>query len=297
MVIHFDSFQVDDEMKRQGWTAKIMFEKADDFFQSIGLEPMNDNFWKNSVIEKPDDGRELVCHASAWDFHTGDDWRIKQCTQVTEEDFVTVNHEMGHIQYFMRYRNQSYLFRSGANPGFHEGVADILSLAVGTASYYQRLGLLGNDVDIADEETNINILLSMALQRLAFMPFGYLVDKYRWDLYSGWAKPEDMNCHWAKLRAEIQGVKPPNRRNENQFDPGSKYHIAANVGYVRYFTAFVYEFQFYRSLCLVSGQYDPDDPAKPLHHCNFYGKQNNILHYYYDCMTGQCHYRKQSGWR
>ena len=105
------------------------------------------------------------------------------CTKVNEEDFVTVNHEMGHIQYFMRYRNQSYFFRDGANPGFHEGVADILSLAVGTASYYQKLGLLSNDVDVADEETNINILFSMALQRLAFMPFGYLVDKYRWDLY------------------------------------------------------------------------------------------------------------------
>ena len=107
------------------------------------------------------------------------------CTRVNQEDFVTVNHEMGHIEYQMRYRNQSFLFRTGANPGFHEGIADILSLAVGTATYYQRLGLLKDDVDIGDEETNINILFSMALQRLAFMPFGYLVDKYRWDLYSG----------------------------------------------------------------------------------------------------------------
>jgi len=267
------SIDVTDEMKKQNWTPKIMFDKADEFFQSIGFEPMTDNFWKNSLIEKPDDGRELVCHASAWDFYGNEDYRIKMCTKVNEDDFVTVNHEMGHIQYFMRYRNQSYLFRGGANPGFHEGVADILSLAVGTASYYQKLGLLSKDVDVADEETNINILFAMALQRLAFMPFGYLVDKYRWDLYSGWASEEEMNCHWVKLRSEIQGIKPPNMRSEEYFDAGSKYHVAASVGYVRYFTAFVYEFQFYRTLCLISKQYDPNDPLKPLHRCNFYGSK------------------------
>merc|ERR1739838_1289875 len=208
-----------------------------------------DNFWKNSLIEKPEDGRDVVCHASAWDFYGNEDYRIKMCTKVNEEDFVTVNHEMGHIQYFMRYRNQPFLFRTGANPGFHEGVADILSLAVGTSSYYQKLGLLSNDVDVADEETNINILFKMALSRLAFMPFGYLVDKYRCDLYSGVASKDDMNCHWVKLRSEIQGIQPPNLRLEEYFDAGAKFHVAGNVGYVRYFTAFVYEFQFYRELC------------------------------------------------
>lgn len=267
------SIEVNEAMKERGWTPKVMFEKADDFFQSIGFEPMTEPFWEKSVIKKPEDGRDLVCHASAWDFYGNDDYRIKMCTKVTAEDFVTVNHEMGHIQYFMRYRNQSYFFRNGANPGFHEGVADILSLAVGTASYYQKLGLLSNDVDVTDEETNINILFSMALQRLAFMPFGYLVDKYRWDLYSEWATEEEMNCHWVKLRSEIQGIQPPNMRSEDHFDAGAKYHVAANVGYVRYFTAFVYEFQFYRTLCLISNQYDPNDPKKPLHRCNFYGSK------------------------
>ena len=125
------SIDVSEEMVKQGWTAKIMFDKADEFFQSMGLPPMTDAFWKGSIIEKPKDGRELTCHASAWDFYNGVDFRIKQCTKVTMEDFITVNHEMGHIQYQMAYKNQSYLFRNGANPGFHEGVADILSIAVG----------------------------------------------------------------------------------------------------------------------------------------------------------------------
>ena len=201
------SIDVTKEMEKQGWTPTIMFQKADEFFQSIGFEPMTEKFWNKSMLEKPADGRDVVCHASAWDFYkeSGDDFRIKQCTRVNQEDFVTVNHEMGHIQYFMNYKTQPYIFRTGANPGFHEGVADILSLAVATAGYYQRLGLLGDEVDVTDMETNINILFSQALSKLVFMPFGYLVDKYRWDLYSGVAELDDMNCHWAKLRSEIQG--------------------------------------------------------------------------------------------
>ena len=264
---------VTEEMKRQGWTAKIMFEKVDEFFQSLGLPPMTDDFWKNSIIEKPDDGRELTCHASAWDFYAGEDFRIKQCTRVTDNDFRVVNHEMGHTQYQMAYRNQSYLYRNGANPGFHEGVADILSIAVNTASYFKRLNLLDEDLDDTEKETNINILFNMALSKLVFMPFGYLVDKYRWDLYSGLADEDDLNCHWVKLRLDIQGVAPPNQRGEDSFDAGAKYHVAANVGYVRYFTAHIYEFDFFRAMCLAAKAYDPADPNKPLHRCDFYNSK------------------------
>ncbi|XP_059083297.1 angiotensin-converting enzyme-like [Tigriopus californicus] len=267
------AIDVTDAMVEQGWTPKIMFEKAEDFFLSMGLPPMREEFWNGSIIEKPDDGREMVCHASAWDFYNGKDFRIKQCTTVTEEDFITVNHEMGHTQYQMSYANLSYLHRNGANAGFHEGVADILSLAVGTPSYYQRLGLMKDDFDITDKETNINLLFDTALERLAFMPFGYLIDKYRWDLFRGWANETNMNCHWVKLRLDIQGVAPPVKRSEEDFDAGAKYHVAANTGYIRYFVAYIYEFQFYKELCEVSGQYDPNDPKKPLHLCNFYGNK------------------------
>ena len=124
---------------------------------------------------------------------------------------------------------------------------------------------------MADEETNINILFDMALERIAFLPFGYLVDKFRWDVYSGVTSKEDMNCHWWKLRNQIQGLEPPSKRSKDHFDPGAKYHVAGDVGYVRYFTAFIYEFQFYRAMCLQSGRYVPGDPKKPLHRCNFYG--------------------------
>merc|ERR1711970_954039 len=267
------SINVTGEMIRQGWTQTKMFQKADEFFQSMGLDKMPDKFWSESLLEKPNDGRDVVCHASAWDFYNGEDYRIKQCTEVNQEHFVTVNHEMGHVQYFLQYAHQSYLYRDGANPGFHEGVADVLSLAVGTATYFQMLGLVGEEVDISDEQTNINILFDMALERIAFLPFGYLVDKFRWDVYSGKTSLENMNCHWWKLRNEIQGLKPPGKRSHEQFDAGAKFHVAGDVGYVRYFTAFIYEFQFYRALCLESGQYVPGDPEKPLHRCNFYGSK------------------------
>jgi len=266
------SINVTGEMVKQNWTPKKMFKKAEDFFTSMGLDPMPQEFWTGSILEKPTDpGRELVCHASAWDFYNGKDFRIKQCTRVDQDDFVTVNHEMGHIQYFLQYKNLSHLYRTGANPGFHEGVADILSLAVGTATYFQKLGLLSSDIDIEDEETNINILMDMALQRIAFLPFGYLVDKFRWDVYSNKTSTENMNCHWWKLRHELQGLSPPKARSYRDFDAGAKYHVAADVGYVRYFTAFIYEFQFYRSICLATGDYVPGNPSKPLHRCNFYG--------------------------
>jgi len=267
------NLNVTGEMLRQGWTQTKMFEKAEEFFISMGLNPMPNSFWQGSILEKPKDGRDLTCHASAWDFYNKKDFRIKQCTRVNQEDFITVNHEMGHIQYFLQYVDQPYLYRTGANPGFHEGVADILSLAVGTAEYFKRLGLISEDVDVSDEETNINILFDMALERIAFLPFGYLVDKFRWDVYSGVTTKHDMNCHWWKLRNEIQGLEPPRKRSKDHFDPGAKYHVAGDVGYVRYFTAFIYEFQFYRALCLESGRYVPGDPKKPLHRCNFYGSR------------------------
>ncbi len=133
--------------------------------------------------------------------------------------------------------------------------------------------MVDKDVDATDKETNINALFSSALDSIVFLPFGYLVDKYRWDLYSKVVDTSDMNCHWTKLRLEIQGVAPPNKRTEEDFDPGSKYHIAANVGYVRYFTARIYEYQFYKAMCLAAGQYVPGDPEKPLHRCNFYGSK------------------------
>eukprot|EP00096_Caligus_rogercresseyi_P012149 TRINITY_DN5005_c0_g1_i1.p1 TRINITY_DN5005_c0_g1~~TRINITY_DN5005_c0_g1_i1.p1 ORF type:complete len:671 (-),score=146.93 TRINITY_DN5005_c0_g1_i1:391-2403(-) len=267
---------ITNELVKQKWNHTRIFRSAEKFFESIGLEPMPDNFWKDSMLVRPDDGRNVVCHASAWDFHNNKDYRIKQCTSINQDDFSTVHHEMGHVEYYLQYKNLSFLFQSGANYGFHEGVADILSLAVSTTDYYKSLDLLDKNVNGKDFKTNINVLFNTATQKLAFMPFGYLVDKYRWDLYSGVVNTkEDLNCHWIKLRSEIQGIAPPEVRydEEGYFDAGAKYHVAFGAGYIRYFTAFIYQFQFYKAMCLESGHYVPGDPEKPLHRCNYYGSK------------------------
>lgn len=263
------SIDVTEQMKQQGYTPLKMFQVSDEFFTSLGLIPMPPEFWKESLLEKPND-REVVCHASAWDFCNRKDFRIKQCTVVTTEDLITVHHEMGHVQYYLQYKDQPLIFRRGANPGFHEAVGDTLALSVITPKHLKEIGLLDDSTPIDDYETSINFLLSMALEKIAFLPFGYLIDKYRWDIFDGTVEPSNYNAHWWKLRREYQGIKPPVERSEENFDAGAKYHVPADVEYLRYFVSKVIQFQFHRSLCLEAGQYDPEDPRKPLHNCDIY---------------------------
>ncbi|CAG0918117.1 unnamed protein product [Notodromas monacha] len=264
------SVDVTAALNEQGYTVEQIFRTSEEFFTSLGLEPMTDTFWEKSMLEKPE-GREVVCHASAEDFCLGpgsEDFRIKMCTAINQDDFITVHHEMGHIQYFQQYRNQPFIFRDGANPGFHEAIGDTLALSVATPKHLQTIGLLTNYQESL--EADINYLLAMALDKIAFLPFAYVMDSWRWDLFGNATQAEVMNGHWWNLRETIQGVSPPVERTENDFDPGAKYHIPANVPYVRYFVSFIIQFQFYESLCLAAGEYDPNDPAKPLYKCDFY---------------------------
>jgi len=263
------SVDITEQMKRQGYTPRKMFEVSDEFFTSLGLIPMPPAFWEKSVIEKPDD-LEMVCHASAWDFCNAQDFRIKQCTVVDIEDFITVHHEMGHIQYDLQYKDQPYVYRRGANPGFHEAIGDTLALAVKTPKHLKEIGLLDESTDIDDYETSINFLFSIALEKIAFLPFSYIMDRLRWDIFDGTLNSSEYNSHWWALRERIQGIKSPVERSEDDFDPGAKYHIPANVPYIRYFVSHVIQFQFYRSLCIEAGQYNPEDPSSMLHNCDFY---------------------------
>lgn len=261
------SVDVTPQMVAQNYNPRRMFELSDDFFASLNLTRMPSEFWTHSIIEKPQ-GRELVCHASAWDFCNGKDFRIKQCTDITMEDLVTVHHEMGHIEYYLQYKHLPLVFRRGANPGFHEAVGDVLALSVATPKHLHKVGLLEKVEE--NKENEINFLMNMAMDKIVFLPFGYLMDMWRWDVFSGRTPPKDWNCAWWKLRYELQGIKPPVMRSEYDFDPGAKYHIGANVPYVRYFVSFVIQFQFHKALCLKAGQYDPQDPTKPLHKCDIY---------------------------
>ena len=232
------------------------------FFTSMGFAPLPKTFWERSLFIKPAD-RDVVCHASAWDIDGKDDLRIKTCLQVRGVDFVTVHHELGHNFYQRAYKNQPYLFQSGANDGFHEAIGDAIALAI-TPEYLHKVGLLDT---IPTGNDDIPELLKQAMERVAFLPFGLMIDQWRWKVFSGEIKPADYNKAWWDLRLKYQGVAPPDKRSEADFDPAAKYHVAGNVPYIRYFLAHIYEFQFYRALCKASGY------SGPLNRCTFYGSK------------------------
>jgi peptidyl-dipeptidase A len=236
-----------------------MVRSGERFFTSLGFEPLPATFWERSMFVKPRD-REVVCHASAWDIDWQDDLRLKMCIEITGEDFRTIHHELGHNFYQRAYSQQPVLFRDSANDGFHEAIGDTIALSV-TPAYLVRVGLLDKE---PPETKDVGLLLQMALEKVAFLPFGLLVDQWRWRAFSGVTPPERYNTAWWELRAKYQGVAPPVTRSETDFDPGAKYHVAANVSYTRYFLAAILQFQFHRALCQTAG-------AKgPLHRCSIY---------------------------
>lgn len=253
---------VSEELVKQGWNASKMWKTAEDFFTSIGLPQMTDTFWEKSVMTKPKD-RDIVCHASAWDFYDPPDFRIKMCTEANMEDLGTIHHEMGHIIYFMLYANQYPTFREGANEGFHEAVGDLIGLSSSTPSHLRLLGLLKNDTEI----NPIDELLLKALEKVAFLPFGLLLDKWRWSIFTGETPYEEMNRKFWELRIKYQGVSPPVKRSEQDLDAAAKFHVPSNTPYLRYFVSYILQFQFHEYLCMQTCQYTD---VRPLHECDLY---------------------------
>jgi peptidyl-dipeptidase A len=235
-----------------------MVRYGENFFKSLGFAPLPKSFWERSLFTKPQD-REVVCHASAWDIDNKEDLRLKMCIQINEEDFITIHHELGHNVYQRAYNKEPFLFQNGANDGFHEAIGDTIALSI-TPEYLQKVGLL-QTVPKSDDTA---LLLDQAMDKIAFMPFGLLIDQWRWKVMDGSLQPTDYNKGWWELREKYQGVAPPVARSEKDFDPGAKYHVPANVPYTRYFLAHILQFQFYRALCNEAGY------KGPLHRCTFY---------------------------
>jgi len=236
-----------------------MVRYGEGFFTSLGFAPLPKTFWERSLFTKPAD-RDVVCHASAWDVDSKDDLRIKMCIQITQEDFVTIHHELGHNFYQRAYNTQPVLFQNSANDGFHEAVGDTIALSV-TPEYLKKLGLIET---VPPASGDIDYLLQQALSKIAFLPFGLTIDKWRWEVFSGEVKPEQYDKAWWDLRLKYQGVAPPVARTEADFDPGAKFHVPANVPYMRYFLARILQFQFQRALCREAGY------SGPLHRCSIY---------------------------
>jgi peptidyl-dipeptidase A len=249
-------------LKAQNLDAKGMVRYGENFYKSLGFAPLPDTFWQRSLFTKPRD-RDVVCHASAWDVDNQDDLRVKMCIQIRDVDFVTIHHELGHNMYQRAYKSQPFFFEQGANDGFHEAIGDTIALSI-TPEYLKEIGLLNA---VPPAEADIPILLKEALEKVAFLPFGLLIDQWRWKVFSGEIKPADYNQAWWDLRLKYQGVAPPVARSEADFDPGAKYHVAGNVPYMRYFLADILEFQFYRALCKEAGY------TGPLNRCTFFNSK------------------------
>jgi peptidyl-dipeptidase A len=243
------SLDVDKKLVAKKVDPQGMVKLGESFFTSLGLDPLPKSFWERSLFTRPKD-REVVCHASAWDVSWSDDLRIKMCIEPTEDDLITIHHELGHDYYFHYYYKLPTLFQAGANDGFHEGIGDTLALSV-TPDYLKKLGLL--DELPKGDKGRINFQMKMALDKVAFLPFGLLIDKWRWDVFSGKTPKAKFNEAWWALRTKYQGIAPPQGRTEADFDPGAKYHIPASTPYIRYFLARIYQFQFHRALCKAAG--------------------------------------------
>jgi peptidyl-dipeptidase A len=254
-------YDLDEILKEKKIDELGMVHYGENFFKSLGFLPLPQTFWERSLFIKPQD-REVVCHASAWSIDFKDDLRLKMCILIREEDFVTIHHELGHNFYQRAYNKQPFLFQSGANDGFHEAIGDTVALSI-TPEYLKQIGLL----ETVPETDDTSLLLRKALDKIAFLPFGLLIDQWRWKVFSGEISPADYNKAWWQLRARYQGVAPPVARTESDFDPGAKYHVPANTPYTRYFLAAVLQFQFYRGMCREAGY------TGPLHRCSFYANK------------------------
>lgn len=253
-------YSLTDILKRRQASPTDMVRMGERFYTSLGFAPLPQTFFERSLFVKPPD-RDVVCHASAWDIDSEDDLRLKMCMEPTAEDFLTVHHELGHNFYQRAYKGQLPIFRDSANQAFHEAIGDTIALSV-TPEYLVKIGLL----DAApDASKDLGLLMSKALEKVAFLPFGLLIDQWRWNVFSGAISPADYNKAWWDLRLKYQGIQPPSPRGEQFFDPGAKYHVPANYSYTRYFLADILQFQFHRELSKIAGC------TTPLHRCSIYG--------------------------
>ena len=254
---------LDSALVKQGYDAVRMTKSAEAFYRSIAFPALPETFWERSMLTQPRD-RDVVCHASAWHMDGKEDVRIKQCIRPTYEELRTVYHELGHVYYYLWYKDQPFMFQGGAHDGFHEAVGDTVNLSM-TPAYLTRIGLVPGTE--AGREARINQQMKMALDKIAFLPFGKLIDEWRWQVFSGEVTPANYNAAWWALREKYQGVAAPVPRTEADFDPGAKYHIPGNTPYTRYFLSYILQFQFHKALCQTAGF------EGPLSSCSIYGNE------------------------
>jgi peptidyl-dipeptidase A len=271
------SLDVDAALVAQQYDAVKMARASEDFYKSLNMPALPASFWTNSQLTQPRD-RDVVCHASAWDMDLHGDVRIKMCIQPNEEDFRTIYHEFGHVYYYLAYNDLPPLFQSGAHDGFHEAIGDTIQLSL-TPAYLHKIGLVGENA--TSDQAVINEQMKLALEKVVFLPFGKLIDEWRWGVFDGSITSADYNAKWWELRRKYQGVAPTIARTEEDFDPGAKYHVPGNTPYMRYFLAHILQFQFQKALCDAAGH------QGPLHECSIYGNAEAGKRYWAMLSKGQ----------
>ncbi|MAK62747.1 MAG: peptidyl-dipeptidase [Ponticaulis sp.] len=259
------SYDLTEQLIENDYDPIKMVETGEAFFSSLGFRELPETFWERSMIVRPPAPREVVCHASAWDVDDEEDIRIKMCTEVNAEDFMTVHHELGHNYYQRAYKDVDFIYKTGAHDGFHEAIGDLISLSI-TPHYLEQIGLIEED-QIPGADADLALLLNTALDKIAFLPFAITVDQWRWSVLDGSTPPEQYNEKWWERRLANQGIVPPAPRPDDAFDPGAKYHIPGNTPYLRYFLSYILQFQFHKAACDIAGW------EGPLHRCSIYGNE------------------------
>ncbi|CAO1342417.1 unnamed protein product [Diamesa hyperborea] len=264
------AFDVSSEMQKQNYTVLKMFQMGDEFFESMNMSKVPSMFWEKTVMEKPSDKPDFICHASAVDSYLENDVSIQMCAQINMNDLITIHHELGHVQYYLQYHEQPVIFKNGANSGFHEAIGDTLSLSVSTPKHLERIGLIENGFKY-DDENLINHLMWSALRQIIPLPFAYTLDKFRFGVFRGEIKADEVNTEYWKIRKTFCGIVPPVERTNKDFDAAAMFHVLADSEYFRYFVSYILQFQFYKAACIKANEYEPGNPEKMLSNCDIFG--------------------------
>lgn len=259
-----------------------MMKRAEDFYTSTGLGRMTKTFWNKSLI---DELLNVSCHGTAADMFSPDDFRIIVCGCKNLYDFYVLTHEVGHIEQYMLAKNQPGVFRAG-NSIVQETIGDAFFLAMMTPMHLNRLRLIDDTKLFPSNENDFDMhqLMMMAFMKLPEIPFGYVFETFRYDLFAGRVGVEESNDYFWDLTRKYQRIEPPNPNiNRHQlFDAASKFHLAANVPYARYFFANILQYQVFRAMCenTFYGRLNTNQTLSlPLHKCDIYGSKRagNLL--------------------
>lgn len=268
-------WNMDEALKASGWGTKEVLQRIEDFYTSVGLGRMTNTFWNKSKI-----GNSVLasCHGTAADMFSRDDFRMIVCGAKSWYDFYVIVHEMGHVEQYMLAKDQLAVFRAG-NSVVQETVGDSIFLAMMTPMHLNRLRLI-DDAKLYPSDRNdfdLHQLMTIAYMKLPEIPFGFVFEKLRYDLFAERVSIEHSNDYFWELTRKFQHIEPPNVdiNRHRLFDVASRFHLAANVPYARYFFANILQYQQ-----TVYGKLNTNQSLPlPLHKCDLYGSKRagNLL--------------------